>query len=88
MSGRGPGRLPKDGKERRKAEKDERKNDIDRIEVERFFSCGKRCFGAGLIMAKLSGTTLGSIALAVLVANLFGAGLSFLSFISWTRQMA
>ena len=38
MSGRGPGRLPKDGKERRKAEKDERKNDIDRIEVERFFS--------------------------------------------------
>ena len=30
----------------------------------------------GLIMTKLSDTTLGSIALAVLVANLFGAGLS------------
>ena len=28
------------------------------------------------------------MALAVLVANLFGAGLSFLSFISWTRQTA
>ena len=80
MSGRGPGRPPKDEKERRKAEKDERKNDINRIEVERFFSRGKRCFGAGLIMAKLSGTTLGSIALAVLVANLFGAGLSFFVF--------
>lgn len=80
MSGRGPGRPPKDGRERRKAEKDERKNDIDRIEVERFFSRDKRCFGAGLIMTKLSSTTLGSIALAVLVANLFGAGLSFFVF--------
>ena len=80
MSGRGPGRPPKDGKERRKAEKCERKNDVDRIEVERFFSRDKRCFGAGLIMTKLSNTTLGSIALAVLVANLFGAGLSFFAF--------
>ena len=80
MSGRGPGRIPKDGKERRKAGKYERKNDIDRIEVERFFSRDKRCFGAGLIMTKLSSTTLGSIALAVLVANLFGAGLSFFVF--------
>ena len=77
MSGRRPGRPPEDGKERRKAE---RKNDVDRIEVERFFSRDKRCFGAGLIMTKLSGTTLGSIALAVLVANLFGAGLSFFAF--------
>ena len=80
MSGRGPGRPPKDGKERRKAEKDERRNDVDRIEVERFFSRDKRCFGAGLIMTKLSKTTLGSIALAVLVANLFDAGLSFFVF--------
>ena len=80
MSGRKPGRPPKDGKERRKAEKGERKNDVDRIEVERFFSREKRCFGAGLIMTKLSSTTLGSIALAVLVANLFDAGLSFFVF--------
>ena len=76
MSGRKPGRPPEDDKKRRKAEKAERKNDVDRIEVERFFSRDKRCFGAGLIMTKLSDTTLGSIALAVLVANLFGAGLS------------
>lgn len=86
MSGRKPGRPPEDDKERRRAEKAERKNDVDRIEVERFFSRDKRRFGAGLIMTRLSSTTLGSIALAVLVANLFGAGLSFLSFISWTRQ--
>ena len=76
MSGRKPGRPPEDDNKRRKAERAERKNDVDRIEVERFFSHDKRCFGAGLIMTKLSGTTLGSIALAVLVANLFGAGLS------------
>ena len=80
MSGRRPGRPPEDGKERRKAEKAERKNDVDRIEVERFFSRDKRCFGAGLVMTKLSGTTLGGIALAVLVANLFGAGLSSFAF--------
>ena len=53
---------------------------MDRIEVERFFSRDKRCFGAGLIMTKLSNTALGSIALAVLVANLFGSGLSFFVF--------
>ena len=77
MSGRKPGGPPKDGRERRKAE---RGDDVDRIEVERFFSRGKRCFGAGLVMTKLSDTTLGSIALAVLVANLFGTGLSFFAF--------
>ena len=80
MSGRKPGRPPKDGKDRRKAERAERRNDVDRIEVERFFSRDKRCFGAGLIMTKLSNTALGSIALAVLVANLFGSGLSFFVF--------
>lgn len=80
MSGRRPGRPSNDGKERRKVERIERKNDIDRIEVERFFSREKRCFGAGLIMTKLSATTLGSIALAVLVANLFGPDLTFFVF--------
>ena len=78
MSGRKPGRQPADGKERRKAEKKARKNDADRIEVERFFSVGKRCCGAGLVMTKLSETTLGSIALSVLVANLFGVQLPLL----------
>ena len=80
LSGRKAGRPPADEKERRKAERAERKDDVDRIEVERFFSRDKRCFGAGLIMTKLSKTTLGSIALSVLVANLFDAGLSFFVF--------
>ena len=75
MQKRKPGRKPKDAKERREIEKKERRNDADRIEVERFFSVEKRCCGAGLIMTKLSKTTLGSIALSVLVANLFGVQL-------------
>lgn len=49
----------------------------------------KRCCGAGLIMTKLSKTTLGSIALSVLVANLFGVQLPLLFFcsISWMLPM-
>ena len=61
---------------RREAERKDRKDDKDRIEVERFFSRDKRRFGAGLIMAKLENTALASIALSILVANLFGAGVS------------
>ena len=75
MSGRKQGRPPKDARERREAERKDRRNDADRIEVERFFSVAKRCCGAGLIMTKLSKTTLGGIALSVLVANLFGVRL-------------
>ena len=41
----------------------ERKDNRDRIEVERFFSLEKRCYGAGLIMAEIECMTLTSIAL-------------------------
>ena len=75
ISGRKSGRPPVDAKQRRKIEKTARQNDKDRIEVERFFSVDKRCCGAGLIMTKLSNTTLTSIALSVLVSNLFGVQL-------------
>ena len=68
MSGRGPGRR----KESAASKASERQEEVDRIEVERFFSREKRTCGAALIVAKLSETTLGSIALSVLVANLFG----------------
>ncbi len=68
MSGRSPG-CPSDNKAEKKQEK---KNEKDRIEVERFFSFEKRCCGAGLIKTKLSNTTLTSIALSILTANLFG----------------
>ena len=64
-------------KKRRAEEREERRNDIDRGEVERFFSRDKRTCGAGLVVTKLSDTALGSIALSVLVANLFGCGLPF-----------
>lgn len=76
MSGKKPGRPPEDAKEKRRRAKEERNNDIDRIGVERFFSLEKRCSGAGLIMTKLADTTLVSIALSVLVTNLFATSSS------------
>lgn len=69
-------RLGRPGKNKAKSSKTERQDNIDRIEVERFFSTGKRCNGMGLIVARLSVTTLGSIALSVLVTNLFAHKLS------------
>ena len=69
LSGRGPGRPPKLSPEERKTE---RRDNVDRNEVERFFSREKRTCGAALIVSKLEETTLSSIALSVLVANLFG----------------
>lgn len=72
MSGPKLGRPPKD----KKSSKEEYQDNVDRIEVERFFSTGKRCNGAGLIMTKLEETTLSAIALSVLVTNLFAVDLS------------
>lgn len=67
ISGPKLGRKPKDYKPGAQ----EKKDNVDRIEVERFFSVSKRCSGAGLIVTKLEETTLHSIALSVLVANMF-----------------
>ena len=72
MSGPKLGRPSKD----KKSSKEEYQDNVDRIEVERFFSTGKRCNGAGLIMTKLEETTLSSIALSVLVTNLFAVDFS------------
>ena len=74
MSGRGPGRPPKDGGA--EAKREERRDDVARNEVERFFSREKRTCGAALVVAKLACTTLAGIALSVLVANLFGVPLA------------
>lgn len=71
MSGPKLGRPSKD----KRGGKEEYQDNVDRIEVERFFSAGKRCNGAGLIMTKLEETTLSSIALSVLVTNLFAVDL-------------
>lgn len=70
MSGPKLGRPPKGG---RKTTKEEYQDNTDRIEVERFFSRDKHSFGAGLIMSKLEETSLTSIALSVLAANMFKA---------------
>lgn len=67
MSGSKLGRPANDSK----ASKIERKDNADRIEVERFFSLEKRCNGAGLIVTKLDNTTFVSIGLSFFVTNLF-----------------
>ncbi len=72
MSGPKLGRPAKN----RKSTREEYQDNTDRIEVERFFSKEKRCSGAGLIMTKLEATTLSSIALSVLVTNLFAVRLT------------
>lgn len=51
--------------------KQEYKDNTDRIEVERFFSRSKRCYGMGCIVTRLEETQLTSIALSVFVSNLF-----------------
>lgn len=71
ISGPKLGRPTNDKKKSKNAKKAEYKDNVDRIEVERFFSLAKRCSGMGLIVTKLPETTLTSIALAVFVTNLF-----------------
>lgn len=51
--------------------KQEYQDNTDRIEVERYFSRSKRCYGLGCIVTKLEETQLTSIALSVFVSNLF-----------------
>lgn len=51
--------------------KQEYQDNRDRIEVERYFSRSKRCYGLGCIVTKLEETQLTSIALSVFVSNLF-----------------
>lgn len=68
LSGPKLGRPPKN---KPKTTKAEYKDNVDRIEVERVFSLDKHCYGAGLIMTKLSETTLSSISMSVFVGNLF-----------------
>lgn len=67
MSGPRLGRKSSASEDKKMAKQD----NVDRIEVERFFSLAKRCSGLGLIMTKLPETTMSSIALSVLVTNLF-----------------
>lgn len=64
-------RLGRPSKDNRADKKQEYQDNTDRIEVERFISRSKRCFGMGLIVTKLETTQLTSVALSVFVSNLF-----------------
>lgn len=64
-------KLGRPGKTAVEDKKQEYQDNTDRIEVERSFSLGKRCYGMGLIVTKLEETQLTSIALSVFVMNLF-----------------
>ena len=60
--------------------KSEYVDNADRIEVERSFSLGKRCYGLGRIMTKLDVTTRSSIALSILVMNVSRIAARFLRY--------
>ncbi|MCM1045570.1 MAG: IS5 family transposase [Candidatus Gastranaerophilales bacterium] len=68
LSGSKLGRPSPDAKTDKKLE---HKDNMDRIEVERFFSRSKRCYGLRCIVTKLEETQMTSIALSVFVSNLF-----------------
>lgn len=68
MSGPRLGRPPK---EKQNTKREEYQDNVDRIEVVRFFSLDKHCYGADFIMTKLPETTLPSIAMSGLMGNLF-----------------
>lgn len=70
MSGPKLGRKP--SKQSKAEKKISRDDEHDRIEIERFFSLGKRCNGMGLIMTRRPETVRFSVDLSVLSTNLFG----------------
>ena len=72
ISGPKLGRPVQDEAEARKNRKVSSKDNSDRIEVERYFSTAKRRNGMGQINRKRKDTSLSTIALSVLVTNIFG----------------
>ena len=72
ISGPKRGRPFKDEKQARKVRKQEASDNADRIEIERYFSTTKRRNGLGLINRKREDTSLSTIAMSVLVTNVFG----------------
>ena len=72
ISGPKLGRPFKDEKTLRKNRKTAAKDNTDRIEIERYFSTAKRRNGMGRIARKREDTSLSTIAMSVLVTNIFG----------------
>ena len=73
ISGPKLGRPFKDKKAIAKERKISAKDNTDRIEIERYFSTAKRRNGLGLINKKREDTSLSTIAMSVLVTNIFGS---------------
>ena len=71
ITGKPLGNKKKSPKMSKKEKQIEYKDSVVRIAVERFFSLIKLHYGAGLIMPRLSNSAINSIALSILVANLF-----------------
>ena len=62
----------KDANKAKKVRKQEAHDNSDRLEVERYFSTAKRRNGLGLINRKRKDTSLSTIALSILITNIFG----------------
>ena len=73
ISGPRLGRPAKNQKIRKKDAKIAAQDNTDRIQIERYFSTAKRRNGMGLITKKREDTSLMTIALSVLVTNIFGS---------------
>ena len=73
ISGPKLGRPTKDKKKRNKEAKIAAQDNVDRIQIERFFSTAKRRNGLGLITKKREDTSLSTIAMSILVTNIFGS---------------
>ena len=73
ISGPKLGRPTKDAAIVRKDRITANRDTTDRIEIERYFSTAKRRNGMGVINKKREDTSLSSIAMSVMVANLFGS---------------
>ena len=72
LSGPKLGRPTKDKGTKEAEKKIAEKDNADRIQIERFFSTAKRRNGMGLIDRKREDTSLMTIALSVMVTNIFG----------------
>ena len=72
ISGPKLGRPAKDKTKRKSDKKISDQDNVDRIQIERFFSTAKRKNGMGLIDRKREDSSLMTIAFSVLVTNIFG----------------
>ena len=73
ISGPRLGRPAKSTESVRKNRRTAQKDQTDRIEIERYFSVAKRRNGMGLVMRKRKDTSLATIAMSILVTNIFGS---------------